>query len=164
MEAMVDGSVCGPKVTPHHVSHAEAAITILITHAVASQEGRLRLATAEEYLIGELECNRFNTERAVEVYRFAIGDSVWACLKDSRVRRLMFRDYLRSGLGKQSQLNSLRNLRRVAGVTIRKVAGVLRLLRTNVRLGDFAFLLGEDTFRDGHYASGCPAKLMLPIS
>jgi hypothetical protein len=123
MEAMVDGSVCGPKVTPHHVSHAEAAITILITHVVASQEGRLRLATAEEYLIGELECNRFNTERAVEVYRFAIGDSVWACLKDSRVRRLMFKDYLRSGLGKQFATELTEKFKKGSGRYYKKGSG-----------------------------------------
>ena len=73
----------------------------LITHAVASPEGRLRLATAEEFIIGELERNRFNTERAVEVYRFAISDSMWALMKNMPVGRLMFRDYLRSGLGKK---------------------------------------------------------------
>jgi hypothetical protein len=79
----------------------EEAFTVLITRAVASPKGRLRLATAEEFIKGEFERNRFNTERAVEVYRFAIGDIVWACVKDMPVGRLMFRDYLRSGLGKK---------------------------------------------------------------
>ena len=79
----------------------EEALTVLITHAVASPEGRLRLATAEEFIIGELERNRFNTERAVEVYRFAIDNSAWALVKNMPVGRLMFRGYLRSGLGKK---------------------------------------------------------------
>src|SRR5262249_34918628 len=107
----------------------EEAITILITQAVASPEGRLRLATAEEHIIEELERNRFNTERAVEVYSFAIDYSVWAWVKDMPLGKLMYRDYLRSGWEKSSQLNALRNLR--------TVAAVLRLLRTSGRLGDF---------------------------
>jgi hypothetical protein len=78
----------------------EEALTVLITHAVASPEGRLRLATAEEFIIGELERNRFNTERAVEVYRFAISDSVWAWVKDTPFK-FMYREFLRSGLGKK---------------------------------------------------------------
>ena len=58
-------------------------------------------ATAEEFIIGELERNRFNTERAVEVYRFAIDNSAWALVKNMPVGRLMFRGYLLSGLGKK---------------------------------------------------------------
>ena len=46
--------------------HDEDAITIIINHALAAREGHLRLANAEELLIGELERNRFNTERAIE--------------------------------------------------------------------------------------------------
>jgi hypothetical protein len=79
----------------------EEALTAVITQAVASPQGRLRLATAEEYIIGELERNRFNTERAVEVYSIAISDSVWAWVKDMPLGKLMYRDYLRSGLGKK---------------------------------------------------------------
>jgi hypothetical protein len=40
---------------------------ILIKQAVDTPEGRFRLATAEEFLISELERNRFNTERAIEI-------------------------------------------------------------------------------------------------
>jgi hypothetical protein len=79
----------------------EEAFTVLITRAVASPKGRLRLATAEEFIKGELEHNRFNTERAVEVYSFAISDSVWAKVKDMPLGRLIYRDFLRSGLEKK---------------------------------------------------------------
>jgi hypothetical protein len=66
----------------------EEAITSLVTHAIASPEGRLRLATAEEFIIGELERNRFNTERAVEVYRFAIDHALEEGNIDLRPSRL----------------------------------------------------------------------------
>jgi hypothetical protein len=79
----------------------EEALTFVITQAVASPQGQLRLATAEEHIIGELERNRFNTERAVEVYSFAIDNSVWAWMKEMPLGKLMYRDYRRSGLGKK---------------------------------------------------------------
>lgn len=50
----------------------DEAITFQINRSVDTPEGRLRLATAEEFLIGELERHRFNTERAIEIYTFAI--------------------------------------------------------------------------------------------
>ena len=105
----------------------EKVLTALITQALASPEGHLRLATAEEFIIGELERNRFNTERAVEVYSSAISDSMWAEVKDMPSGSLIYRDFLLTGLKKSSQPNSLRNLRRV----------LLSRLRTNGRLGDF---------------------------
>jgi hypothetical protein len=79
----------------------EEAITILIKHAVDTPEGRLRLTTAEEFLIRELERNRFNTERAIEIYTVAIDDSVWAWVKKMNLGKLLHRAYSQSGLGKQ---------------------------------------------------------------
>jgi len=79
----------------------EEVLTALITQALASPEGHLRLATAEEFIIGELERNRFNTERAVEVYSVAISDSMWAEVKDMPSGSLIYRDFLLSGLKKK---------------------------------------------------------------
>jgi hypothetical protein len=67
----------------------QEAITVLIKQAVAAPEGHLRLANAEEFITGELERNRFNTERAIEVYTIAIDNSVWAMTKELPVRRLV---------------------------------------------------------------------------
>jgi hypothetical protein len=77
----------------------EEAVTTVIKHAVAAPPGRLRLANAEEFLIGELERNRFNTERAIEVYMIAIDNSVWAWVKD--LGKLTYREYRRAGLGRK---------------------------------------------------------------
>jgi hypothetical protein len=81
--------------------HDEDAIAVIINHALAAPEGHLRLTNAEELLIGELERNRFNTERAIEVYTFAIDNSVWAWVKDMPLRKLMYREYHRVGLGRK---------------------------------------------------------------
>jgi hypothetical protein len=80
---------------------AQEAITFLIKHAVAAPEGHLRLANAEEFVIGELERNRFNTERAIEVYTIAIDNSVWAWVKETILGRSVYREYRRSGQGKK---------------------------------------------------------------
>jgi hypothetical protein len=79
----------------------EEAVTVVIKHAVAAPQGRLRLANAEGFLIGELERNRFNTERAIEVYTIAIDNSVWAWVKDMRLGKLMYREYRQTGLGRR---------------------------------------------------------------
>ena len=97
----------------------EEAVTTVIKSAVSVPEGHRRLAYAEEFLIGELERNRFNTERAIEIYTFAIDNSVWAWVKDMTLGKSIYEGYLRSGLG-----------------NLRRVAAVLCLLRTNGRLDD----------------------------
>jgi hypothetical protein len=79
----------------------EEAVTNVIKHAVAAPQGRLRLANAEEFLMGELERNRFNTERAIEVYTIAIDNSVWAWVKDMGLGKLIYREYRRTGLGRR---------------------------------------------------------------
>src|SRR5882724_8551174 len=79
----------------------EEAITTLIKQSVDTPEGRFRLATAEEFLISELERNRFNTERAIEIYTFAIDNSVWARVKKMNLGKVLHRIYSRSGFGKR---------------------------------------------------------------
>jgi hypothetical protein len=77
------------------------AVDIFIQHAMSAWAGRLRLATAEEFLIGQLERNRFNTERAIEVYTIAIDNSVWEWVRKMELGRLMYREYRQTGLGKR---------------------------------------------------------------
>ena len=91
-------------------------------------EGQRRLAYAEEFLIGELERNRFNTERAIEIYTFAIDNSVWAWVKDVTLGKLIYKDYLRSGLGKRFATELTEQFK--------KGSVVPPLLRTNGRLDD----------------------------
>jgi hypothetical protein len=76
------------------------AMSIVVGRALETADGRLNLADAEEFIIGELEQNRFNTERAIEVYKVAIDHSVWAWLKDQTTGRLTYAEYRRVGLGK----------------------------------------------------------------
>jgi hypothetical protein len=78
----------------------EEAMSIVVDRALETADGRLNLANAEEFIIGELEQNRFNTERAIEVYKIAIDNSVWAWLKDQTTGRLTYAEYRRVGLGK----------------------------------------------------------------
>jgi ribosomal protein S18 acetylase RimI-like enzyme len=79
----------------------EAAITLLITQAVAAPRGYLRLENAEELITHELSRNRFNTERAVELYTSAINNSVRAWVKERDLGKTVLREYRRSGLGKK---------------------------------------------------------------
>jgi hypothetical protein len=79
----------------------EEAIATIVKNAVAAPDGKLKVATVEEWTIGQVERNRFNTERAVEVYKFAIDDSVWAWVKNMPSGRLMYRAYQRTEQGKQ---------------------------------------------------------------
>jgi hypothetical protein len=55
----------------------EEVITVVIKTAVTEPQGHLRLANAEGYILDDVERNRFNTERAIELYTIAIDNSVW---------------------------------------------------------------------------------------
>jgi hypothetical protein len=78
----------------------EEATRVLIEQAITSPKGHLRLAIAEEFMISELERNRFNTERAIEIYSIAVDNSVWDWLKEMSLRKLLYRNYRQSDLGK----------------------------------------------------------------
>ena len=93
----------------------EEAVTTVIKNAVAAPEGHRRLAYAEKLLIGKLERNRFNTERAIEIYTFAIDNSVWAWVKDMTLGRSIYEDYLRSGLGKRSAIELTEKFKKGTG-------------------------------------------------
>jgi hypothetical protein len=77
------------------------AIQALINATLATAGGRMPLLDAESLVLDALERNRFNTERAIELYTFAIDNGVWVFVKGMPAGRLMFREYLRSGLGKE---------------------------------------------------------------
>lgn len=79
----------------------QETIASLIKNAFAAPEGHLQLANAESFLIGELERNRFNTERAIEVYTFAIDNGVWAWVKKLNLGKFVYREYRRTGLNKK---------------------------------------------------------------
>ena len=93
----------------------EEAVTTVIKSAVSVPEGHRRLATAEEFLIGELERNRFNTERAIEIYTFAIDNSVWAWVKDMTSGKSIYEDYFRSGLGKRFAIELTEKFKKGSG-------------------------------------------------
>jgi hypothetical protein len=93
----------------------EDPITLLIKLAVGAPDGHLRLANAQEFIMGELERNRFNTERAIEVYTVAIDNSVWAFVKDMPLQKLMFSEYLRSGLGKKHAIELTEKFKKGSG-------------------------------------------------
>ena len=93
----------------------EEAVTTVIKSAVSVPEGHRQLAYAEEFLIGELERNRFNTERAIEIYTFAIDNSVWAWVKDMTLGKSIYEGYLRSGLGKRSAIELTEKFKKGSG-------------------------------------------------
>ena len=93
----------------------EEAVTTVIKSAVAVPEGQRRLAYAEEFLIGEIERNRFNTERAIEIYTFAIDNSVWAWVKDMTLGKSIYEDYFRSGLGKRFAIQLTEQFKKGSG-------------------------------------------------
>jgi hypothetical protein len=81
-----------PQSEGHHTQH----IAFLLRKALETSQGHLRVATATEYLIGQLERNRFNSERAREVYGMAIDNVFWHSLKGAADRRQVYADYLQS--------------------------------------------------------------------
>jgi hypothetical protein len=72
---------------------------VLIDHALSLLEGKKQLVDAESYLISALEKNRFRTERAIEVFKIAIDNAVWASMKEAPNRRSLYREYKLSDSG-----------------------------------------------------------------
>ena len=120
----------------------DEAFADVIKQALNAPHSHLRLANAEEYLIGELERNRFNTERAIEVYTIAIDNSMWAWVKDMSLGKLMYREYRQSGLGKRYAIELTDKFKAKAN-SIRAAAGVGPLEdQRSPRSGFLRFLLG----------------------
>ena len=85
----------------HRMVDVEEATLVIVRHALDTPDSRLRLANAEGSIIGELERNRFNTERAIEIYKIAIDNCVWAWVKNITLGRSIYADYRRTKLGKK---------------------------------------------------------------
>jgi hypothetical protein len=87
------------RMEPPKMAKQHGAITTILQQALASPEGRRRIAEAEALMVDDCERYRsFNTERAVQVYTAAIDDVVWAWMKRSQFKRIFYREYRRSGL------------------------------------------------------------------
>ncbi len=78
---------------------ARPFIVRIVKIALESENGRFRLAEAEELLIDGLERGSFNSERAVELFSFAINNAVWEHVKNLPRHRKTYQDYKISGEG-----------------------------------------------------------------
>jgi hypothetical protein len=96
----------------------QESISSVIKQAITAPDGQLRLANAERYIIKELERNRFNTQRAIEIYTFAIDNSVWASLKGQASGRLIYQKYRQSGLGGKFAIELTEKFKKRAGVLV----------------------------------------------
>ena len=80
------------------ITHIEALSTI-VEQAVDSPGGVEHTDQARKYLVSELQRNRFNSIRALEVYAIAVNNAVWAHVNEMVAGRLIYRDYKASGIG-----------------------------------------------------------------
>jgi hypothetical protein len=80
------------------MSKQQEKITTIVERALASTEGRQRLAVAEALMVEDCQRNRFNTERAIQVYTVAIDNIVATWMKPSQFKRTFYREYRRSGI------------------------------------------------------------------
>lgn len=78
----------------------EEALTQVLEAAIGSVDGMRQLERAAEFISAQFSVGRFNTERAVEVYKTAIDSVIWTMIKDSPARSAMYHYYLRSGIGR----------------------------------------------------------------
>ena len=79
-------------------------VLLMVDSALAAPRGREIVADATSHLWDLAGTNRFNSERAKEVFTIAIDNAVWAYLKNMPIRSFMYRDYKASGLGPQHAL------------------------------------------------------------
>jgi len=75
------------------------ALNTVVEHALASLEGVDQIDQAWNYLMSQLECSRFNSKRALEVYSIAVNNAVWAYVNKMVAGRMIYRDYKASGIG-----------------------------------------------------------------
>lgn len=68
----------------------------LIDRALGESFGQTCLANARERVLNDLQRNRFRSVRAVEIYVSSIDDAVWVYLGESPLRRIVYRNHLRS--------------------------------------------------------------------
>jgi hypothetical protein len=81
-------------VAPNNIAFIED----VLKYALGSGNGPIRIARVMESQIEEANSNRFNSERALEVYRAAIDKLFWSCIRELPARRGLYRSYIQSGL------------------------------------------------------------------
>jgi hypothetical protein len=94
----------------------QEATASLIRQAIAAPKGQAQLANAVKYLVAELERNRFNTERAIEIYAAALDSSVRTWVKGRLLGREMLKTYQRSGQKKQFAIELTEQFKTGTGV------------------------------------------------
>jgi hypothetical protein len=70
----------------------------MIEEAIQSPAGQLRVIGTREYLISSVVAQKFNRERATEVFAMEVDNLVWIFLRDVPHRRAIYRDYRASRL------------------------------------------------------------------
>src|SRR5208337_1206609 len=71
----------------------------MLRSSLETPHGREAIADARIYLWDLVETNRFNSERAKEVFTIAIDKLMWSCLKGTPISVQMYQDYKASCLG-----------------------------------------------------------------
>ncbi len=94
----------------------QEAVASLIRQAIAAPKGQLQLANADKYLGAELERDRFNTERAIEIYAAAVDSSVRAWVKGRLLGKVMLKTYQRSGQRKKFAIELTEQFKTGTGV------------------------------------------------
>ena len=92
----------------------EEVITALIKRAVAAPQG-LIVPVLPKLILDFLGGDRFNTERAIEVFTIAIDNSVWAAVKEMHLGKLVYSDYRRTELGKSYAIELTEKFKAKAG-------------------------------------------------
>jgi hypothetical protein len=77
----------------------EEAIRLLVAGALKTDQGGHEVRKAMAHLVDQVRLGRFNSERAVEVYRMAIDRAVTAVLAGALLKGRIFKDYRASGEG-----------------------------------------------------------------
>ncbi|MGF6637270.1 hypothetical protein [Paraburkholderia sp. MM6662-R1] len=93
----------------------EEALTMLIDGALAAIDGKQKIDRAVEFLQRQLATERFNTDRAVEVFKVAVDNAVWDVIRNLPARAAMRRDYIKSGLGKAYALKLTKEFKEQTG-------------------------------------------------
>jgi hypothetical protein len=99
LDQMIERLQRGDQGIPNAVQIDDEVIDTILRKAAAAPDEQPRLANVEELVTGQVKRNRFNTQRAVEMYKIAIDDCVWDGLKNLPSGRLLYRAYQRSERG-----------------------------------------------------------------
>jgi hypothetical protein len=75
-------------------------IQVIVEKAVEGFEGAKLIGKASGFLQSEIAAQRFNSERALEVFLIATDNAVWSFVKDMPMASKVYHDYKSSGLGR----------------------------------------------------------------